>query len=74
MISCLDLNNPTKILNEDFVNSLIKSSEESIERAKARKEELVKIFNVDGSSTVLQLDRAIAILEAYKKQHPVINT
>lgn len=69
MKSCLDLNNPYSPLEEDVVTSIVKAYEEGIQRAIDRKEKVIKVFNSDGSSTVVQVQRAMSMLETYRKLH-----
>jgi hypothetical protein len=45
---------------------MIEASEKMIERAKTRKQMLVKLYNFNGSTTVVMIDRAESILSKAK--------
>ena len=68
MITYLDLEKPGRFDTREDIYSMIESSEKMIERAKTRKQLLVKLHNFNGSTTVVMVERAESILSKAKSK------
>ncbi len=69
MITYLDLEFPGRLASRDDVFTMIERSEKVIQIAKERNCPTIKVINVNGSSTVVLIDRAEAILNKAKMKY-----
>jgi len=68
MVTYLDLERPGRFDTRADIFSIIEASEKSIEKARMRKQPTVRLFNVNGSTTVVTVDRAESILYKAKEK------